>query len=193
MYTLVFSKVFKGYRKPSLDTTYISSVFNRSKWLVFSSISSVICLKIDQLMLGEMSSMSELGNYAVAVRFSEVWYFVPAIIMTSYFPKLISLKNKSTEKYEGYLQALCNKLFVISLGITIFMVLVSEVLITILYGDIYIGAAEILVVHIFGSIFIFMRALFSKWIVNEGVYKFSLLTNALAAVVNVILNIFLLF
>ncbi len=191
IYSLVFIRVFNGYRKPNMDFTYIKSVFKRSKWLIFSSISSVICLKVDQLMLGEMSSMNELGNYAIAVRFSEVWYFIPAIIMTSYFPKLISLKGGDNEKYNGYLQLICNKLLAISVVIAVVMFFISDVLISTLYGKEYLNASNVLIIHIFGSIFVFMRALFSKWIVNEGLYKFSLLTHSVAALVNVVLNIIL--
>ena len=37
----------------------------------------MIYLRIDQVMLGNMVGSEELGNYSVAVRISEAWYFIP--------------------------------------------------------------------------------------------------------------------
>ena len=65
-----------------------------------------IYLKIDQVMLGNMSNSQEVGNYAVAVRFSEVWYFLPISICSSVFPSIIKIKEKSKKEYNKKLSQL---------------------------------------------------------------------------------------
>ena len=49
----------------------------------------------------------------------------------------------------------------------------------------------ILVIHTWASVFIFMRAALSRWILIENALYFSLLTQGLGALSNVILNYFL--
>src|SRR3546814_10463593 len=46
-----------------------------------------------------------------------------------------------------------------------------------------------LMIHIWASIFVFMRAVLSKWLIAEELYIFSLVTHGSAAIVNVAINI----
>lgn len=67
----------------------------------------------------------------------------------------------------------------------------AEYIIDIFFGDVYIKSSSVLVIHIWAAIFIFMRAAFSKWILIESVLVFSLITQGSGAVLNVLLNYFL--
>jgi O-antigen/teichoic acid export membrane protein len=172
-----------------VDLSYALTLLNKSWWLIFSAIASVICLKIDQLMIAEIIGNKELGIYSVAVRLSEVWYFFPVAIASTYFPSLIKLKANNKEEYNKRLQWLCDWLFMAALLVSLVMTLISDYLIGFLYGEIYSEAASVLNIHMWAAIIVFMRALFSKWIINESAYKFSLITHGAAAVLNVALNL----
>ena len=50
-------------------------------------------MKIDQVMIKEMLGAEAVGQYAAAVRLSEVWYFIPIIIASSLFPAIVILKK----------------------------------------------------------------------------------------------------
>jgi O-antigen/teichoic acid export membrane protein len=60
-----------------------------------------------------------------------------------------------------------------------------------LYGDAYKGAETILAIHIWSSIFVFLGVARGKYLVTEGLLKFSLLATSLGAIMNIVLNIFL--
>ena len=66
-------------------------------------------MKIDQVMLGNMSSSMELGNYAVAAKLSEIWYFVPTAICSSLFPSIIRTRQRSKVAYYDRLQKLIRR------------------------------------------------------------------------------------
>lgn len=85
-----------------------------------SGFMSIIYLKIDQLMIGQMSGAKELGVYAVAARLSEVWYFFPVAIASSFFPQLLKKKD-NTKSYHQQLKALCSVLFWCALLVAIFI------------------------------------------------------------------------
>lgn len=188
-----FIILFYDYKsiKWGVDIKYGLNLLKKSWWLLLSSIAAVICLKIDQIMLSEMVGNKELGIYSVAVRLSEVWYFFPTAIVSSFFPMLIKLKQESDDKYQAKLQWLCDRLFVFSILIAVLVTFTSGFVIRTLYGEQYEVSSVILNIHIWGAIFVFMRALFSKWIITEEVFKYSLITHGVSAVFNVILNIIL--
>jgi len=167
------------------------SLLSRSWPLILSSFGAIIYLKIDQIMLGQMTSNTEVGIYSVAVRFSEVWYFIPNLIVASYFPSLLKTREKNYQKYNLRLQRIYDLLMLGALSLSICMTFVSSPLINLLYGQSYENSAIILSIHIWASIFIFMRALLSKWLIAEDLYIFSFVTHTSGAIVNFILNLFL--
>ena len=161
-------------------------------WMVYlGSIFAVIYLKVDQVMLRWFEGTESVGIYAVAAQFSEAWYFVPAAIVTSLFPKLIKLREQSQKEFDYRFQQLLDLLFILALVIAVIMTFASEALVTIFFGEHYLESADILVIHIWAALFIFMRAAFSKWILIENVLVFSLITQGIGSGVNVALNYFL--
>ena len=52
-------------------------------------------------------------------------------------------------------------------------------------------SANILSIHIFATLFIFQRAILSKWLIIESYYKFSLMSHGAGAISNIILNLLL--
>lgn len=158
-------------------------------WVVFlGSIFAVIYLKIDQLMLKWFVGAEEVGIYAVAASLSEAWYFVPVAIVASFFPKLIKLREENLVRYYHRLQQIFDFLFLLALVMAVVITIFAQTIILIAFGEAYADAAPILVVHIWSALFIFMRAAFSKWILIENVLMFSLITQGLGALTNVVLN-----
>ena len=58
------------------------------------------------------------------------------------------------------------------------------------FGDNFVESHEILKIHIWGSIFVFLGVISGKWLVAEGLQVFSLYRVLLGAAINVVLNIF---
>lgn len=166
-------------------------LFNQG-WIIFlASLFAVIYLKVDQIMLKWMVGENEVGVYAVAARLSEAWYFLPSAIVASLFPRLIALRESDPARYHYRLQQIFDLLAGLAICIAILTTIVAEPLIRVLFGAEYVKSASILVIHIWAAVFIFMRALFSKWILMEDALIFSLITQGAGAALNIILNMIL--
>jgi O-antigen/teichoic acid export membrane protein len=164
----------------------------RQGWIIYlSSICAVIYLKVDLVMLRWLLGPESVGVYSVAAQLSETWYFVSTAIVASFFPKLIKLKEENPNLFKIRLQQLFDLLFIIALGVAILMSLLSKWIIILFFGVNYIESAAVLVIHIWGALFIFMRAAFSKWILIENALVFSLITQGSGALLNIALNYFL--
>lgn len=164
----------------------------KDSWpLILSGVMIAIYMKIDQVMLGNMAGNQEVGNYAAAVKFSSIWYFVPTAICSSVFPAIIRAKQRSSQEYYAKLQQLYDLMAWISLALIIPVTLASDTLIITLLGEEYTKASAILTLHIWAGPFVFLGVARSKWLVAENLAQFNFATTSLGAITNVLLNMFL--
>lgn len=162
-----------------------------SRWLLLSGIAAVIYLKVDQVMLGLLVGEREVGIYAVAAKFCEVWYFLPAIIVTVYFPHLIILRGNDPSRYASDLQKLNDALFIMAVSLAMLVTLIASSLVPWLFGEAYADSVPVILVHVWASVLVFMRSLLSKWLIIENLLRLSLLSQISGAVVNICLNAYL--
>lgn len=170
----------------------IAKVLFRESWpLMFSGLAIVIYMKIDQIMLGEMVGNSAVGIYSAAARVSEVWYFIPMAIASSISPSIFAAKETSEALYYRRIGQLLRLLVLLSVVIAVPMSFLSETIITILFGKEYAEAGQILAIHIWASLFVFMGVGTSSWFVAEGLAHLSMYITLMGAITNVLLNLFL--
>lgn len=176
------------FRNWSLNVRRVTGLLTRSWPLIISGFGAMVYMKIDQLMLGDMVGEAEVGIYSVAAQLSEVWYFIPTAIASSAFPALLENKEKSTAMYRRRLQQLYDALFLGALAIAIPTTFVSGPVVSFVYGPEFSAAGPILAIHIWASLFIFLRGALSKWLIAEDLYIFSIVTHGCGALVNVGIN-----
>jgi len=164
----------------------------RDSWpLILSGLAVSIYMRIDQVMLGSMLGDVAVGNYSAAVKISEIWYFIPAVISVSTYPTLIELKKQSAEKYLSRFQQLFRLMVYITLPVAIFVSFFSSHLVRLLYGVQYLDAAKILSVHIWTGIFVFWGVAGSYFYIIENLAKLTFYRSLYGAVLNVLLNLIL--
>lgn len=159
--------------------------------LLMSGIAIMIYMKIDQIMLGQIGGDDAVGIYSAAVRISEVWYFIPMVIVASTFPSILEAKKNSEHQYYQRLQQLYDLMVLISIGIALPMTFLSTPLVTALFGQEFASAGPVLGIHIWASVFVLLGVASSKWFVVENRQILSFQRTALGAAVNVFLNLLL--
>lgn len=156
--------------------------------LILSGIAVMVYMKIDQIMLGIMIGDEAVGIYTAAVRISEVWYFIPMVIVASVFPAIIEAKKHSAELYRARLQKLYDLMVVISIAVALPMTFLSYYVITLLFGEAFAEAGAVLAIHIWASVFVFLGVASSQWFLIENKQILGLQRVVLGAIINVILN-----
>lgn len=147
--------------------------------------------RIDQVMLGNMLNNYEVGQYSVALRFIEIFGFIPMILMSTFTPAVTKGKSTSENLYKNRLLNLYRLMFATFLVVGIPIFLVGEQVITFLYGVEYQAAGYLLSLFSLRLFFANMGVGKSVFIVNESLFRYSLLTVVLGALTNVSLNYFL--
>jgi PST family polysaccharide transporter len=169
----------------------VARVILKESWpLILSGVIVLLYMRVDQIMIDKMLGPKQVGLYSVSVKFTELWYFIPMILTSTLYPKLISLKNDKVKYYKLCLQLL-KGLFVISFSISIVMTLFSTNLIHILYGNAYISAAFALKISIWTGVFVFWGVGVSNILIIEDLNVHNLKKSLHGVLINIGLNFIL--
>jgi O-antigen/teichoic acid export membrane protein len=158
--------------------------------LILSAVMVTVYMKIDQVMLKQVGSVA-VGIYSAAANLSEAWYFIPTAIISSVFPAIINARKTDFERYEKRLKNLYDLLIYISLPVAIFISIFANQIIHICYANKYEGAGAMLSIHIWSGIFVFLGVASSQYLLAEGYTKISFYRTLTGAIINVVLNLWL--
>ena len=139
-------------------------------------------------MLLDMTGKTEVGIYSAAVRLSEVWYFIPAILVNSVMPAIIMVKNRGIGIYHTRLQQLHDILVMLALIIAVGISSLAPFIIEIAYGRTYARASDVLVIHVWACLAFFPGAIRGHYVVIEKMEYLGLIWRGAGAVLNVALN-----
>ncbi|MGY3055048.1 O-antigen/teichoic acid export membrane protein [Pedobacter sp. UYEF25] len=170
--------------------TRAKSLLKKSSPLILSAVMVSIYMKIDVVMLKSVGSKA-VGIYSAAQNLSEAWYFIPIAIVTSVFPALLNARSTDIIRYQKRLKNLYDLLIYISLPVAIFISFTANYIVEILYPNKFDGAGPMLSIHIWSGIFVFLGVASGQYLVAEGYTKISFYRTAAGALINVLLNLWL--
>ncbi|NQW63743.1 MAG: flippase [Deltaproteobacteria bacterium] len=154
-----------------------------------SGIAVTIYLKIDQVMLGNMASQSELGQYAAATRLVESTYVLPVIVTGVVSPLLFRLHATDLEAYRRTAQKLHDAMFTLGLVIALSMSALSVPICWLLFGAVYPDAPGLLALQSWSVVFVALNVSTGKLTHAEGLLSQTIYRQILGAFLNVGLNL----
>lgn len=192
----IFIFLMLGLRGPQLQQLRFSLLRAKTlltdSWpLLLSGMAIMVYMKIDQIMLGQMLGDDAVGIYSAAVRISEVWYFVPMIIVASVSPSIFEAQKHDDVQYQQRLQSLYDLMVWLSVFVALPMTLLSTPIVITLFGSAYVESGLVLAIHIWASVFVFLGVASNQWFIAEGKQLLSIQRTFLGLIVNIILNFFL--
>lgn len=201
IYVLVFDKfilavgylyIYKHQDYSIKDWTFnfqVSKMLLKDSWpLIFSGTVLMIQARIDQIMINEFLGPKEVGYYSTALMFVEAFGFLAVILKQSLTPALVNGKKLSKEIYEERLINLYRISFILFIITAIILVTISHHAILIFFGNEYLPAVAIVSIYSIRLFFTYMGVARSTYILVENIFKYSLVSMAIGAVINIILN-----
>tara|TARA_B110000003_G_scaffold57161_1_gene57239 strand:+ start:750 stop:2066 length:1317 start_codon:yes stop_codon:yes gene_type:complete len=179
----------KGFLKFNKKIAIV--LLNYSWPLLLSSGAIILYMRVDQIMIKEMINLDALGKYAVAVKLSEAWYFLPIIITSVFYPYIIIGKKTSNKLYYNRLKQLFFTTLWIAILFVIFLSLFDDILIGLLFGNEFVSNNYVIPILAISGIFVSMGYVNGKWVIIENHTKFELIRNLIGGLLNVLLNFIL--
>ncbi len=186
LYVYRYNKFFASQWR--FDAKVALSLLKDSWPLILSGLVISIYMKIDQIMIKEMLNAEAVGQYAAAVKLSEVCYFIPMVIASSLFPAIIKAKKVSEELYYARLQKLYDLMVWMAIAIAFPITFLSSWVVELLYGSQYNQAASVLIIHIWAGVFVALGLVRGYWVIAENLQKYVPIYLSVGIFVNIIGN-----
>lgn len=77
---------------------------------------------------------------------------------------------------------------ILALVVAVPMTFLSDWLVVLLFGKPYIDAGNVLAIHIWAGVFVFLGVASSKWFLVEGLQKMQFKRTLLGAIANILMN-----
>lgn len=190
-YVLLSSKISVAISKFRFRFNTAKILLQDSWPLLLSVFAVAVFLKIDQIMIQHYIGAPAVGTYSAAVRISEAVYFIPAVLISTFYPAIIGAKQQNEKLYYCRLQQFYDMMIWAGIGISVIIFIFSQQLVQVLYGNIYSGSAQVLALHIWTVVFVFIAHASSRWFLAENRQKLLMMLNVLAGLLNIVLNLVL--
>lgn len=191
-YVAAYQKKIASIRKWCFDKATARYYIIQSFPLFLSAVMTIIYMKIDQLMIGNMLSKTSTGIYAVACTFVDICIFIPTILSQTITPVLVTNYEHDQTIYRQKSQIFMNIATWICILITIFISLSSPLIIRYSYGLQYIAAVPVLQLLAFRIIGVANAQISGQLIIIEHTQKYAILRNIAGCIVCIVLNLILL-
>ena len=190
-YIWVYTKNGESPLKWRFNKGLAGSLLKESWPLIFYGFALLTQARIDQVMLGKLLNNYEVGQYSVALRFIEIFGFIPMVLSSTFAPAVTQAKQISLALYHNRLMNFYRLMFSMFLVVAVPIYLFAEDIIVLLYGIEYQPAGILLSLFAVRLFFTNMGVGKSLFILNESLFKYSLVTVAIGAIVNISLNFIL--
>ncbi len=188
--TVILMYKYKKYTVSGwhIDISYIKYILKSAVPLFAAVLFYTFYQKVTVIIISSMYSDYASGIYSAAARLTEIWYLVPAVLMTAFYPAVVKAKQISEEEYNKRIKTLFYVTTVPFILMAFFAALLSPFIIKILYGEKYIQSSIVLALTIWSVPFISFYVISSKCFILENKVKHLLLRSALSFILIIILN-----
>ncbi|HZS43085.1 MAG TPA: flippase [Candidatus Paceibacterota bacterium] len=159
--------------------------------LMLSVVFTTIYSRIDQVLLNYMIDVKAVGIYDPAVRLSELWYFIPAILTGSLFPSIINAYQTDEKLYAKRLIRLTLLLMALSASAGIFVTILAHFLMNLVFGPAFVTGYRVLQLYVWSGLGVGIGFVINQFLITEKMVRYVLYSSIIGMLLNVILNLLL--
>lgn len=175
----------------SFDAVLAKKILRQSWPLILSSASLLIYARLDQLLVRNLISDTAAGFYAVAVKLSEIWYFIPTLLVAAVFPALVAARQSDLSLYRRRWRRLSALFVVLSIGLAGLLSVFSSWLIGSFFGSQYLKAVPAMLIYNWTAVGFFLAVILNNYFIIEQQTRWNFLVNGSAAIANIVFNLLL--
>ncbi len=187
-YVLFYRYLGGRFRALRVEREEVKFLAMESLPLFLAAFGVMFYLRFDQLIVTWLLGDAANGQYAVAVRLSEVLFLFPLVVADSFFPSLIGTRSTSIRRYYQRTERLMRFLFYSALAILLPAACVGYFLIVLLYGEAYREAAWLYVILLAKILLVYPGQVNAKWYLAENMQKISMAVSFCGCALSVVLD-----
>lgn len=184
---LIFYKINHGPRI-SFSFKRAHELLKSSYHYILSGMMVAIYGQTDKLMLKHMLNESEVGYYSTAMAICGMWTFILAAFVDALNPTIMRLHKTDYEGYKKKNRQLYCIVIYCSLIVSTVIMLLSDYIVFILYGEQYMPASQPLKMITWYTTFSYLGVARNAWLVCEKKQKYLKYMYIGAVFINIFLN-----
>jgi O-antigen/teichoic acid export membrane protein len=189
-YIYLFRKKFKLLRTGlKIDIRIIYNIINEAFPIFLYSLGAIVYSRIDILMIQRYLPDDDLGNYTAAFKLIAFMMFLPGILSSSFFPKIVSESDFSLKS--SYIKKMYRYTSIISFCLFTTCYLLGPFMINTLFGEKFNLSLSIYNILVFIILLSSISAIYAKVIYSVNLQKNLLYKSLFGIILNVILNYYL--
>lgn len=166
-------------------------LFHDSWPLMLAGLSGYIYGRIDQVMIKQYLDVASVGLYDAAVKITEMWAFLPGIIIGSLFPAIMNARSHDRDSYSKRLHALSLLTLSVTVAISLAIFIGASLIIAIIFGPEFAGSVAVLRIYIWTAVGTVGVALIQNYLVAERRGKWFFGISLFGAITNILFNLYL--
>ena len=135
-------------------------------WLAIGILSN-----IDIILVKHYTNDIEAGEYSVAAIIGRIAVFLPSVLLAVLFPQ-VSQNSKDGKSSVSTIITVMMLTFILSGGFTLFVYLFPEFIITLLFGEKYLGGTEVLLIITITMALVAVLSVLFNYFLAKGIYSF---------------------
>lgn len=159
--------------------------------LLLAGFSGYIYAKMDQVLIMHYIDSATVGIYGAAVKLTQIWAFLPGLIISSMFPAIVNSRKVNFSLYAKRFRILTGVTVGVTTAIAFPLFIFAPLIIQIVFGSAFVESSPILRVYLWTSIAITLVVLAQHYLIAENLSKIFLYTSIIGATTNIILNVIL--
>jgi O-antigen/teichoic acid export membrane protein len=188
---LYYSKISKGIQKWTFKKDTAKKMIVAAAPLMLSSIFVILYSRIDQVLLKNYINTEAVGLYSAAVTLSEVWYFIPNIIVSTLFPAIIAAQMTDIRLYSKRILKLALFLTCISSCIALAGTIFAKQALWLIFGPDFVTGYKVLQLYIWSGVGISLGTIIIQYLIAEKLSSIILYTSIIGMILNISLNLLL--
>ena len=162
-----------------------------SRPFILSALLITVYTQMDKIMLGSMAGEHAVGIYDAAAKICNMWMFVPIAVIDSARPMIMSARATDRDGYLRRYRRLYAAIIWGNIAAALAITLLARPIILLLYGEAFGESIAVLPLLIWSRLFSLMGTTRGIWIVCEGFSRYVKFFAGGGAVLNLILNAWL--
>jgi O-antigen/teichoic acid export membrane protein len=187
----IYRRDFEGKVRFYWNKIVIIPLIKDSWPLAISSMAVWFYMRVDQIMIRQLSTDREAGIYAAGVRLIEMLYVIPMVIQSSFLPKLVELYKVSEEAFLEQLGKIFRFIAILSYVIIIVYLINIGWIIRVFLGAKFAETISICRLLICIFLFVAFGVIRTMYIYTVNISKVRLKITVISCVLNIGLNFLL--
>jgi len=188
---LFYCASIAGFKlEATIDVEFAVRILKQA-WPFFLSILLTLAYsRLDQVMLGLIVRPVDVAIYSAAYKLAELWYIVPASIVSILMPCFLSRASKNSEYRcgDGEFSLLYALNFYFGILYCVLILFFGDILIDLLYGDGYSDSYNVIKYLSLVGVFVSQLSIFSIWLLRENYQRYILWMSFCGLIFNSLLN-----